>query len=211
MTNDHVTDLWKVPKFTAKILSFVFDEAHCISQWADFRKEYKNIGALRYLLPDRIPFYIPSATLPSQVLQDITNTLKLRHQNTEQIMCSNDRPEIALVVQEFVHPVGSYRDLNFLIPKDWKEGDPDPEPFLVFFDNKKEAEEAALHLKSLLPPAHRHKIKWFHSINTPEFRTDEVNDLREGKSWGDTCTESFGMVRWLNSFQDIELTNIPGN
>lgn len=151
MSNDNFMDLWKKRKFTSRILDFTFDESHCISQWADFRKEYKNIGALRYIVPNRIPFYVPSATLPTPVLQDIVNTLKLRQDQTKKIICSNDRPEIALVVRPLLHPADSYCDLDFLIPKGWKDGDPDPQSFLVFFDNKKEAEAAALHLKALLP------------------------------------------------------------
>lgn len=41
------------------------------------------------------------------------------------------------------HSAKSFEDLPFLIPEDWKDGDPLPPPFLIFFDDMKEAERAA--------------------------------------------------------------------
>ena len=194
MGNEHIEDLWKKPKFTNRILSFVFDEAHCISQWGDFRNEYCHVGALRWLIPSHIPFYVPSATLPSLVLKDIQEVLRLRENSTTYIKCSNDRPEIGLAVRQLAHPAKSFKDLDFLIPDGFREDDPPPPKFLVFFDNKKEAEAAALHLQSRLPKSLQTKVNWFHSINTSEFREEEVENLRDGSSWGECCTDSFGMV-----------------
>ena len=194
MGNEHIEDLWKKPKFTNRILSFVFDEAHCISQWGDFRNEYRHVGALRWLIPSHIPFYVPSATLPSLILKDIQEVLRLRENSTTYIKCSNDRPEIGLAVRQLAHPAKSFKDLDFLIPDGFREDDPPPPKFLVFFDNKKEAEAAALHLQSRLPKSLQSKVNWFHSINTSEFREEEVENLRDGSSWGECCTDSFGMV-----------------
>ena len=54
--------LWKNEAFTSRLISFVWDEAHCISTWSHFREEYKDAYRLRYLLP-KVPFYLASATL----------------------------------------------------------------------------------------------------------------------------------------------------
>ena len=43
---------------TKRILSFIFDEGHCIIQWNKFRKEYLRVGNLQYLIPEKIPFYV---------------------------------------------------------------------------------------------------------------------------------------------------------
>ena len=112
MGNEHIEDLWKKPKFTNRILSFVFDEAHCISQWGDFRNDYRHVGALRWLIPSHIPFYVPSATLPNLVLKDIQEVLRLREKSTTYIKCSNDRPEIVLAVRQLQRRVS--RTLIFL-------------------------------------------------------------------------------------------------
>ena len=54
------------------------DEAHCISQWGnDFRPAYKNISALRTLLP-KVPFIALTATATEQVLADTITELKLK-------------------------------------------------------------------------------------------------------------------------------------
>src|SRR6266540_3111991 len=149
MGNEEVKKLWRKPDFTKRLLNFIFDEGHCISQWGSFQKEYTHLGALRYLIPEQIPFYVASATLPLPVLLDITDALHLRLDKTEQILCSNDRPEIALMVRRLSFPVNSFQDLAFLIPDGFREGD-SVEPFLVFFDGKKESEKACKTLQKRL-------------------------------------------------------------
>jgi superfamily II DNA helicase RecQ len=42
----HFEKLWKDKTFSSKIMSVVFDEAHCISKWGSFRPEYKEVGNL---------------------------------------------------------------------------------------------------------------------------------------------------------------------
>ncbi|KAF9502076.1 hypothetical protein BDN71DRAFT_1425825 [Pleurotus eryngii] len=81
-----VKALWRNLQFMAWILNIIFDEGHCISQWGKFRKEYSQLGSLRYLIPAVIPFYVASATLPNSVLIDIANVLQLRPEQTEYIM-----------------------------------------------------------------------------------------------------------------------------
>jgi ATP-dependent DNA helicase RecQ len=92
------------------------------------------------------------------------------------------------------YPMRSFKDLAFLIPEDWKPGDPLPVKFLIFFDNISDSIEAARFLRGRLPPEHRHKIKWFNSEMSPEFKETEFEALNTGGIWGLMCTDSFGMV-----------------
>jgi superfamily II DNA helicase RecQ len=64
MGNSDVAMFWSKAHVTKRLLYFVFDKGHCISQWNTFRKEYQYLGDLRYLIPETIPFYVTSATLP---------------------------------------------------------------------------------------------------------------------------------------------------
>ncbi len=188
--------LWQNKAFTAMILHFVFDEGHCISEWSSFREQYKLLGSLRYLLAGVMPpFYIPSATLPTAVLSDVAETMHLRKDLTTHILRSNDRPEIALCVRALKYTASSYKDLDFIIPDGFQEGDTPPPKFLVFFDNTKEAEAAASHLSARLPRGLRDKVKHFHATMTSWYRTDEVEALSKGETYGLCVTDSFGMVR----------------
>ncbi|KIL55528.1 hypothetical protein M378DRAFT_188664 [Amanita muscaria Koide BX008] len=193
--NAHVKKLWKF-KFGSKILNFIFDEAHCISQWGDFRSEYKLVGELRYILNKKIPFYTVSATLPRTVLTDIRQILRLRS-DTVYLQRSTDRPDIRLMARPLSFPANSFRDLEFLVPRLPEGYQPGDEftvrKFVVFFDSVREAEDAAKHLMCLLPVHLQHKIAWFHSVMTPTFRKDVTGAFRDSDLWGLCATDAFGM------------------
>ena len=194
MASEEVEKLWKKPKFTSRILNFIFDEGHCISQWGKFKKEYLHVGPLRYLISDAIPFYVASATLPASVLLDVVNILCLRSENIEHNIRSNDRPDIHLMVRSLVFPANSFKDLAFLIPTGFKEDDQPLPKFIVFFDNTKEAERATKYLRTLLPDSLRDKIMYFHSTMTQFFRVDELEAMKNSETWAMCATDAFGMV-----------------
>lgn len=192
--------LWKNHQFTSRLISLVWDEGHCISKWASFRPEYKEVGRLRFLIPRSIPFVIVSATLPPAVLSDVMHTLQVLPNHVTIIRRSNDRPNIHLSVREMKYPMNSFKDLAFLVPDDWKPGDPLPPKFLIFFDSIADSIEAARFLRARLPPEHRHKIKWFNSEMSGPFKDIESDALKLGNIWGLFCTDSFGMVCTSNLF-----------
>lgn len=194
MTSDELRDLWKASSFTSRILGLIFDEGHCIAQWGKFRKHYLAVGVIRYIIGDLIPFYVASATLPPPLISEIRRLLHLRPQKTTQILCSNDRPDIALMVRALNRPSSSYEDLAFLIPRNWNESMESPKKFLVFFDNIKEAEGAKEFFHQRLLKEYYSKIFWFHSTMSQEFRDRKVEDFRAGNLWGLFCTDAFGLV-----------------
>ncbi|EMD34258.1 hypothetical protein CERSUDRAFT_55318 [Gelatoporia subvermispora B] len=207
----HCDKLWKNSDFTSRILYFVFDEGHCISEWSAFREQYKHVGSLRYLIPDSIPFYVASATLPTPVLSDVTDLLNLRPNQTDHIFRSNDRPDIAIGVRRMRHAADSYHDLDFLIPDNFKDGDPPPPKFLIFFNNIREAESAAQHLRSRLPEHLRQKVKWFHSIMSDKYRNDEFEALKNSDVFGLCVTDSFGMGLDLSDIKLIIQWKVPSS
>jgi superfamily II DNA helicase RecQ len=179
--------------FTSKLVSVVWDEAHCVSKWGGFRPDYKSANQLRYLIPHSIPFLLTSATLPPLVLYDTLEILQAHPSRTTILQRSNDRPNIHIVVRKMKYPLNSFHDLDFLIPDNWQPGIPLPK-FLVFFDNISDSVEAAKYLRSRLPVNFQDKIKWFNSDMSPEFRGDETTNLKAGNTYGLFCTDSFGMV-----------------
>ena len=68
------------------------------------------------------------------------------------------------------------------------------ENFVIFFDNKSKAVNAALYLQARLPMDERDKIIWFMADMSAEFKRDGVDDLASGKIYGLSTTDSFGMV-----------------
>lgn len=59
-----------------KIVLFVVDEAHCISDWGhDFRPDYRRIIDVIKLLPSNIPLLATTATANNRVIKDIREQL----------------------------------------------------------------------------------------------------------------------------------------
>ncbi|KZP14844.1 P-loop containing nucleoside triphosphate hydrolase protein [Athelia psychrophila] len=201
----HFDKLWKYDPFTSKVISIIWDEAHCVSKWGEFRPEYKTAGCLRWIIPRHIPFYITSATLPPIVLQDVMSILHMSKDNAYVMLRSNDHSNVHICVREMLYPAKSYLDLAFLIPEK-------PPPggwsnwlmpkFVIFFDNISDSMGAAKFLRARLPPELQHMVKWFNANMSAEFREVEGLKLKDGDIWGLCCTDSFGMGVDL---PDIEL------
>ncbi|KAF5345687.1 hypothetical protein D9758_013077 [Tetrapyrgos nigripes] len=174
LNEDLCQTLIKNPKFAAKIMYFVFDKAHCISQWGKtFRDQYLYVGIIRHLLPctaKTIPFHIASATLPKTILDDVVDLLLLRPKSMEHVTMSNDRPNVDVV-----------------------DGDPPLLKFVVFLDNTRHAEDAVKALRELLPSCHHDKIHYFHATMTSMYRDENLEAFQKGEVWGLVVTDTFGM------------------
>lgn len=177
------------------MISVVFHEGHCISQWGNFRPEYRQIHTLRYRLPN-IPFLVASATLPSLVIQDIISTLQMNKLKLLIIRRPTDRPNIQLVVKQIKFALNSYQDLAFLVPgpEGCSTKSHIPSKFVVFFDSITKAVQAGRYLRSRLPPLLRHKIAYFHSKMSQAYKEKTLEKLKKGEIWSLCATDSFGMV-----------------
>ena len=181
-------------KFLERLKAVVFDEAHAIVQWGTFRPEYQELARLRYRLTE-VPFIFASATLSISTLQDLKSLFGLTRDNLVEVHRSNYRPNIRVGVRKIEHPLDSYKDLSFFVPNGWKEGDPPPPKFVIFFDSIADAVHAGKYLRNRLPPEYRHKIKWFHADMSTPFKEAQLERLKNGEIWGLCATDSFGMVR----------------
>ena len=121
----HFLHIWNELKIKNKINCVIVDEAHCISQWGqDFRGSYLFLSWLCGILGDNIPWYLTSAMLHSNILNDALHIIRLP-QNTTMYHCSNNWPNIHLCVQKMKYPISSCFDLAFLIPSEPKINDPE--------------------------------------------------------------------------------------
>lgn len=184
------------PKFASTILSVVFDEGHCISQWGKFRKDYTQLGMLRHTIQatHKIPFLVASATLPKTTISEISDVLRLRDSQTEYLLHSNDRLEVAQMVRTLVYPANSFKDLGFLLPCNEGYCTTPLGKFVVFFDNIKEAEAATKFLRKRLETRNQQRVVYFHATMTQHYRLEQVEEFRKGATWGICSTDAFGMV-----------------
>ncbi|EGO02670.1 hypothetical protein SERLA73DRAFT_47722, partial [Serpula lacrymans var. lacrymans S7.3] len=106
------------PIFSSQIISIVFDEAHCISDWSEIWPEYKELGRLQYIL-SHIPSVVTPATLSPRTLRTVSKLLHLCDSKLTIIHQSSDCPNIGLGVQKTVYWLNSYADLAFLVPGGW--------------------------------------------------------------------------------------------
>jgi len=82
--------VWRLSRLPVSFVAV--DEAHCISQWGhDFRPEYRQLSALRELLP-HASLHAYTATATGRVRQDIVSQLGLR--DAVQLVGSFDRPNL---------------------------------------------------------------------------------------------------------------------
>jgi len=192
--------LWLDKKFATRVLNLVWDEGQFIGKWGAFRPEYKTAGNLRHLIPKSIRFFVTSATLPTEVLNEVMVILGMRKENTYMFTRSNDRPNVHITVRKMKYPMNSFMDLAFLIPDGWDGTTPLPYKLLIFFDNITESIAAIDYLQSRMPLEHRYKILWFNSEMSVEFRDEESAKFKIDEREGLGGTESFGMVHTLSPF-----------
>ena len=199
--------LWRKVAFTSRLISVIWDEAHCVKTWAGFRHDYAEAGRLRNLIQTR--FLLPSATLPGPVLRGVLHTLQIPAEKTTTFRHSNDRPNVYLTVHKMQYPISSFRDLDFLIPDDWSS-EMQVRPFVVFFDSIEDSVRAAERMQQWLPPEHRKRIMWINSDTTAALREFATQEFARGEVLGLYCTDSFGMVGQLAQTLKLTLTKMPG-
>lgn len=184
--------VWSCREFTSRLVSVVWDEAHCVKSWASFRRDYADAGRLRNKLPT-VPYLMPSATLPDSLMNSVLDTLRVQRSRLKVFRYSNDRPNVFLTVRRMQHSAASFRDLDFLIPEGWKAGDRIPK-FLVFFDSIDDSIQAADILRRRLDAPDKFKVLCFNSDVTTSLREQATAEYAAGTLWGLYCTDSFGMV-----------------
>jgi superfamily II DNA helicase RecQ len=176
--------------FTSQLIGIIFDEAHCIATWGEFRPEYKELERLRYVLPCRVPFMVASATLTSDALRNICRLLHIHSENLVTVHVSTNHLNIKIGVRKINYSLASYMDLAFIIPTSMKSDDPPPPKFLIFFNSIQDGIAAMKYSQARLPPDLRNKVKWFNSNMTTEFKDAEVTNLITGDTWGLCTTEA---------------------
>ncbi|KAF8601820.1 P-loop containing nucleoside triphosphate hydrolase protein [Ceratobasidium sp. AG-I] len=184
------TYLWDSPEFRNRVQRIIFDEAHCIIDWGDFRPSYQRLCFLRPLIPHATIFAL-SATCSATMITEIKTLLGVS--TFKIIRLSNDRRNIKYIVKKMEHTQISFHDLAFIIPPNFTLESAPPPSFMVFVNSKLDCERAAEFLRRRLPSELRDKVVWVHADMTRGFNEQAMSDLRDGSIFGVVCTDVAGM------------------
>lgn len=159
---------------------FVVDEAHCISQWGmDFRPEYSTLGAVRQSLGNPLTMAL-TATATPRVREEILMSLRLNRSNTQQILYSVNRSNIAFGT------VMCENNKNELIIEQLQKLQ---KPGIIYFSSKKRADEIAQMIRSKTD----FSAESYHSSLETEDKIKIQNQFIQDKIDIICATSAFGM------------------
>lgn len=180
--------------FSHRVLSVVVDEAHTISHWgAHFRKKYASLGTIRAFLPPKTPMVAMSASLTPRVRRDVLH--KLHFGTFIDIDLGNNRPNVSIVVRACHRDLGTFTDLDFVIPP-LVESRNSIRPTFIYCDKKDEGDCIIDHLRDLLPQPLRDLglIRPFNASLSHKYRLEAMQKFRSGEIRVLVCTDAAGMV-----------------
>lgn len=170
----------------------MIDEAHCVEEWHGFRPKYNHLADLKLMLPDWTTFYVTSATLDPKTIKHVSDSLGLPAKDTCIIRNSNDRHNLLYAVFPIKHSLQSHLDLKFLV--DGATEEIPPRTYMCFHNTRRQAEDAAMTLGSMLPQELQHKIVYIHAGMDPRWRRVMIIMLERGEIWGAHVTDAIGLV-----------------
>ena len=193
-----VANVLRNPEMRTRVLSVVIDEAHVVSHWGSgFRKKYGTLGVLRALLPKDTPLVAMSATLPDRVQKDVLKKLQFEEKKYTYLNLGNDRPNVSLVVRSIQNTIGSYTDLDFLIPREVHEASEVKKTF-IYSDNITVGSDMMEHLYEIGPEIFRDAgiICTYSSAFSSKYRREVMDLFKAGVVKILICTDAAGMVRY---------------
>ncbi|KAF9058840.1 P-loop containing nucleoside triphosphate hydrolase protein [Rhodocollybia butyracea] len=214
LTKRFTKQVIKNKHLTQRVLSIVIDEAHVISHWGSgFRKKYGELGVLRTLLPNGVPFVALSATLPSRVRDDILTKLQFSQEENGfvDINIGNDRPNVSLVARAIQHPMNTFKDLDFVIPPNITQVKDIPKTF-IYSDDIPSGPEIVDHLEKLLPKDLQGLgiIRPFSAVFSRKYRQAVMKQFKAGTVRVLVCTDAAGMGCNIPDIDVVVQWKLPG-
>lgn len=197
LSRPFVSNVLRNAELSQRIMSIVIDEAHVVSHWGSgFRKKYGSLGILRALVPKGTPMVAMSATLPTRVRFDVLNKLQYNLKDYIYLDLGNDRLNVSLVVRAMQHPMNSFRDLDFVIPKAITSK-AEIKKTWIYVDSVSTGTDIAEYLYTLLPESFRAEgvVFNYNAVFSSENRQQLMDLFRAGVVRILICTDAAGMVR----------------
>ncbi|KAI0073322.1 P-loop containing nucleoside triphosphate hydrolase protein [Panus rudis PR-1116 ss-1] len=185
-----------------RIMSFLVDEAHCISQWGgDFRPKYSELGQLRSFVPPAVPILAFSATVTPATLHDIETTLQLHLPSGFYFNMGNDRPNVKMIVKE-MRSSDDYEALGKILELDKVVTPSDIPKTIIFANDRNDVERIWRYLTRKLPSDMRATVAFYHSFLSRRTKKIFMRRFVSGSLRILVATEAVGMGA---DIPDIEL------
>jgi superfamily II DNA helicase RecQ len=155
---------------------------------------YGKLGIIRAFIPRLVALIAMSATFTPRVRRDVLSRLNMTKDHLY-INEGNDRPNVSIVVRPIVHPLGSFKDLSFIIPSETLHPLDIPKTFL-YADDVQVGYKIVDYLLSLLPTSLRLKgiIRPYNATHSHHYRAAAMSHFKAGSVRVLVCTDAAGMV-----------------
>ncbi|KAF8178384.1 hypothetical protein K438DRAFT_1769569 [Mycena galopus ATCC 62051] len=135
------------------------NEAHFIAtagqskgKEAAFRPSFSDLGErLRVHLPATTPCTAYSASMPPQIMNLVTSTLRMEPYKTVKIELTTNRPNLVYAVIPMVGSIDNFTNLDFLWPDSFPPNFILRQKSIVFIDHKRKAARLAEYLNAKAP------------------------------------------------------------
>lgn len=160
---------------------FVIDEAHCISQWGyEFRPDYLKLEQVIHRLHDPVTLAL-SATCPPHVQDDIIQSLK--KPDMKKHIYPMDRANITFSIEHVQEDNEKIEYITQVLHQC-------KVPTLIYFNNRKAAEECVSKLSAKFSDRH---IAFYHGGMEQMDRITVQQQFMNGQLDVICCTNAFGM------------------
>lgn len=228
LNNPLFDGLYTCDDFQDRLVLKVVDEAHMIYSWGlvesgkakfcvahkknpdrgSFRPLYGQLGP-RFLVTDKAPMLLMSATCRPLAISAILDSLKLTRSNVKILQGELTRPEIRLMRVFLQRPVSSAEDLLRVIPNSSDIPDKDVAQMLVYSGTQNDTLTSlrVIHKARGTPEGANDGnstfAQRFHACTGPKDKKDRVEDFSNGLFRCIACTMALGMgqnwscCRWV--------------
>ncbi|MBL7028902.1 MAG: DNA helicase RecQ [Candidatus Marinimicrobia bacterium] len=160
-----------------KVVSFIIDEAHCISEWGhDFRPEYRQLMDLRKRFPEAVCLAL-TATATQRVQRDIQKSL--RFDKSASFVASFNRENLFLEIKQ--KSQSAQQTLDFLARFPDQSG-------IIYCLSRKQVDEMAEFLQD-----EGYSVKPYHAGLSPEVRQQNQSSFIRDDTQIMVATIAFGM------------------